>query len=193
MVFLSGSEAVKILYHLFYMYCSWRSNYELSRSRVERLSPSSHVKEPSVTAHYAHDEWSIRDLLHWLNYPSLPISFPCFESRGVYIFKCSRPDYSWKIARWTLNTNQSINQSINRSINQSINQLSRWEGWDFINSLTPPYLCLFQSKTWISNIICCDLFVFREFSWEMIVLFIDICGIGHHHCLNFLFLKTRKQ
>jgi hypothetical protein len=32
------------------------------------------LKEPSVTAHYeqyAHDEWSIRDLLHWQNYPSL--------------------------------------------------------------------------------------------------------------------------
>ena len=31
------------------------------RSRVERLSPSSHVIEPSVTAHYEHyayDEWS---------------------------------------------------------------------------------------------------------------------------------------
>ena len=57
------------------------------------MPPSSHVKEPSVTAHfehYAHDEWSIRDLLHWLNYPSLPISFPCFESRGVLIFfNCS--------------------------------------------------------------------------------------------------------
>jgi hypothetical protein len=39
-----------------------------------------------VTAHYeqyAHDEWSIRDLLHWQNYPSLPIIFPCFESRGI--------------------------------------------------------------------------------------------------------------
>jgi hypothetical protein len=50
------------------------------------LPPSSHVKEPSVTAHYdhyAHDEWSIGDLLHWLNYPSLPITFPCFEYRGV--------------------------------------------------------------------------------------------------------------
>jgi hypothetical protein len=56
------------------------------RSRVERLQPSPHVKEPSVTAHYehyAHDEWSIRDLLHWQNYPSLPITFTCFESRGV--------------------------------------------------------------------------------------------------------------
>ena len=26
----------------------------------------------------------------------------------------SSPEYSWKIARWTLNTNQSINQSINQ-------------------------------------------------------------------------------
>ena len=60
--------------------------YIKPRSRVERLPPSPHVKEPNVTAHYehyAHDEWSIRDLLHWLNYPSLPITFPCFESRGV--------------------------------------------------------------------------------------------------------------
>jgi hypothetical protein len=96
-------------------FCGWDVN-KTPRSRVERLPPSSHVKEPSVTAHYehyAHDECSIRDLLHWQNYPSLPISFPYFESRGVYIFKCSRPEYSWKIARWTLNTNQSINQSIN--------------------------------------------------------------------------------
>jgi hypothetical protein len=50
------------------------------------LPPSPHVNEPSVTAHYeqyVHDEWSIRDMLHWQNYPSLPIIFPCFESRGV--------------------------------------------------------------------------------------------------------------
>jgi len=56
------------------------------QSFVERLPPSSHVKEPSVTAHYEHyanDEWSIGDLLHWLNYPSLPITFPCFGSFGV--------------------------------------------------------------------------------------------------------------
>jgi hypothetical protein len=48
------------------------------RSRVERLPPSLHVKEPSVTAHYehyAHDEWSIKDLLHWQNYPSIPIKW----------------------------------------------------------------------------------------------------------------------
>jgi hypothetical protein len=42
------------------------------------------------------------------------------KSRGVYIFKCSRPEYSWKIARWTLNTNQSINQSI---------MFSPWYSW----------------------------------------------------------------
>jgi hypothetical protein len=35
------------------------------------------VKEPSVTAHYehAHDEWSIRDLLHWQIIPPYPSSF----------------------------------------------------------------------------------------------------------------------
>ena len=44
---------------------------------MERLPPSLHVKEPSVTAreHNAHDEWFIGDLLHWLNYLSLPSSF----------------------------------------------------------------------------------------------------------------------
>jgi len=73
------------------------------------LPPSSHVKEPSVTAH---DEWSIGDLLHWLNYPSIPITFPCLEFRGVYIFKCSCSEYSSKMARWTLHTNQSINHEI---------------------------------------------------------------------------------
>ena len=57
----------------------------LQKVRVQG-TPSPHVKEPSVTAHYehyAHDEWSIRDLLHWQNYPSLLITFPCFESCGV--------------------------------------------------------------------------------------------------------------
>jgi hypothetical protein len=56
------------------------------RSRVERLPPSSHVKELSVTAHYehyAHDEWSIGDLLHWLNYPFLPITLVPFLCFGV--------------------------------------------------------------------------------------------------------------
>jgi hypothetical protein len=50
------------------------NNIQLYR-RVERLPPSSHVKEPRVTAHYehyTHDEWSIGDLLHWLNSPSQP-------------------------------------------------------------------------------------------------------------------------
>ena len=108
------------------------------RSRVKRLSPSSHVKEPSVTAHYehfAHDEWSIVDMLHWLNLPSLPITFPYFESRDVYflflffLIFLSIPRFNYiliyckhvlvlniaaKIARWTLNITQSINQPFNR-------------------------------------------------------------------------------
>jgi hypothetical protein len=32
-----------------------------------------------------------------LNYPSPPITFPCFNSRGVYIFKCSRPENAEKL------------------------------------------------------------------------------------------------
>ena len=57
----------------------WPVSSIKSRSRVEKLPPSSHVKEPSVKAHdehYAHDEWSIGDLSHWLNYPFLPITVP---------------------------------------------------------------------------------------------------------------------
>ena len=33
---------------------------------------------------------------------------------------CSRPEYSWKIARWTLNTNQLINQLINQSVSSNV-------------------------------------------------------------------------
>jgi hypothetical protein len=64
--------------------CAWCINsqptrpsdetYIKPRFRVERLPPSSHVKEPSVTAHY--DEWSIGDLLHWLNKLSVPFLYP---------------------------------------------------------------------------------------------------------------------
>jgi hypothetical protein len=107
------------------------------RSRVERLPPSPDVKEPRVTAHYehyAHDEWSIRDLLHWQNYPSLPITFPFFESRGVYIFKCSRPEYSWKIARWTLNTNQSIIKKLESVFSFSF-LTTIWSFYEFIHRM----------------------------------------------------------
>ena len=38
-------------------------------------------------------------------------SFFLNDLAGVISLDCSRPEYSWKIARWTLNNNQSINQS----------------------------------------------------------------------------------
>jgi hypothetical protein len=53
---------------------------EIGHSETRIACSSIKIKEPSVTAHdehYAHDEWSIGDLLYWLNYASLPITFPC--------------------------------------------------------------------------------------------------------------------
>jgi hypothetical protein len=48
-------------------------------------------------------------------------------------------------------------------------------------------LCLSQTRTWISNVICLGLFTFNELSWGMIVRFVDIGGIVDRHCLNFLY------
>ena len=68
-------------------------------------------------------------------------------------------------------------------------QLSRGEDWDPSNLFNPnTLLCLFQSTTWISNIICHGLFVFSELRWEAHVRFVDIGGIIDHHLLNFLFI-----
>jgi hypothetical protein len=40
-------------------------------------------------------------------------------------------------------------------------------------------LCLSQDKTWISNVIWHGLFcvLWVQLKWEMIVRFVDICGI----------------
>ena len=86
-------------------------------------------------------------------------------------------------------------------------QLSRGEDWDPVikrgglrssyqegrieipvTCLTLTQCCLFQSTTWISNIICHGLFVFSELRWEAHVRFVDIGGIIDHHLLNFLFI-----
>jgi hypothetical protein len=54
-----------------------------------------------------------------------------------------------------------------------------------LSSLTPShFLCLFQAKTWISNIIWSGVLVFR---WEVVVRYVDLVGIFYPHCLNFLF------
>ena len=57
-----------------------------------------------------------------------------------------------------------------------------------VTCLTLTHCCLFQSTTWISNIICHGLFVFSELRWEAHVRFVDIGGIIDHHLLNFLFI-----
>ena len=54
-------------------------------------------------------------------------------------------------------------------------------------------LCLPQPRTWISNVICCSLFISSsvsedELSWEVIVGFVDIVGIIDHPCLSFLLI-----
>ena len=58
-----------------------------------------------------------------------------------------------------------------------------------LTGLTPPqFLCLSQARTWISNVICHGLFMFSELRQEVFVRFVDIGGIGDHHCLNFLII-----
>ena len=49
------------------------------------------------------------------------------------------------------------------------------------------FLCLSQTRIWISNVICYSLFlclVFSELRWEVIVPVVDIGGIVDHHCLE---------
>ena len=59
-------------------------------------------------------------------------------------------------------------------------QLSRGEGWDPRNRFNPAtFLSLFQTRNWISNAICHDLFL-----WSMCFRGALIGGIVDHDCLN---------
>ena len=59
------------------------------------------------------------------------------------------------------------------------------EGWDPINQFNPTtFLCLSQTRTWISNVV---FFMFNILRQEVGVRFVDIDGIVDHHCLNFSF------
>ena len=72
-------------------------------------------------------------------------------------------------------------------------QVLRGESWGPINQFNPAmFLWLFQSRTWIPNVIHCDLFCVQwvRLQWEVIVSFVDIGGIHDHHCLNFLFIMV---
>ena len=57
-------------------------------------------------------------------------------------------------------------------------------GWDPINHFSPSTcLCLSLSRTWISNVICLDLFLCSvNRGGVMIIHFADIGGIVDHHC-----------
>jgi len=57
---------------------------------------------------------------------------------------------------------------------------------DPINWFNPAtFLCLYQARTWISNVVFC---VFSHLRREVIVNFVDIGVIVDHHCLNFFLL-----
>jgi hypothetical protein len=52
-----------------------------------------------------------------------------------------------------------------------------------LTGLTPAtFWCLSQHRTWIFNVICRGIFVFR---WEVIVRCVDTGRIDDHHCLSF--------
>ena len=85
---------------------------------------------------------------------------------------------------------------LHRIVCKCIIQLSKGEGRDHINWFNLAiFMCLSQARTWISNVICyglsCVLCV--QLRWEVIVHFVDICGIDDHHCLNFLFTVRKSK
>jgi len=51
-----------------------------------------------------------------------------------------------------------------------------------------PYFC---ARTWISNVICHDIFYIQELILELVVLFVGIGGMGDHHCINFILIKSK--
>ena len=61
---------------------------------------------------------------------------------------------------------------------------------EHLENVLATYVCLFQDKTWSSNVIPRHTYVmgwfFFVFKWEVVVLFDDIGGIVDHHCLNYL-------
>jgi hypothetical protein len=71
----------------------------------------------------------------------------------------------------------------------------RWHYWNNIHltSSILPHFCA-RPKPWslYSNAIYYDLFCVQWFNWEVIARFVDIGGIVDHHCLNFLFIRTKE-
>jgi hypothetical protein len=61
-------------------------------------------------------------------------------------------------------------------------QLSRGDGCDLFNLFNPAILlCKAKARTWISNVICCGVFVFSEFNLAIGVPFVDSDVIVDHH------------
>jgi uncharacterized membrane protein len=69
-------------------------------------------------------------------------------------------------------------------------RISDWESWDPINQFNPvTYLCLSQAGfAFQIPYVVVFIFVFGGLRWVVVVHFVDIGGIVHHHCLNCLFI-----
>jgi hypothetical protein len=64
-------------------------------------------------------------------------------------------------------------------------QLSRGDGLDPFDLFNPSILlCKAKARTWISNVICCGIFVLSEFNLAVGVPFVDSVVIADHHCLQ---------
>lgn len=49
-----------------------------------------------------------------------------------------------------------------------------------------PFVCLSYTTPWISSVICSGIFVLNCLRW--LSVFVHICRIVHHPCLNILFI-----
>ena len=73
-------------------------------------------------------------------------------------------------------------------------QLSRGERWDPINWFNRATLFVpvpSQDLNFQRHFVVYFFFMFNELKWEVIVRFVDIGGNVDHHCLNFLFIKSK--
>jgi hypothetical protein len=112
-------ERVHICSHLFYsrfmFYCIkrvlfWKSSCRLT---VQQRVPLVEQKQFTIPGYPSSPRFLLR-YFSFLRFVLLTFCCPLYSSFNhciVSSFWFTGPEYSWKISRWTLNTNQSINQS----------------------------------------------------------------------------------
>jgi hypothetical protein len=93
-----------------------------------------------------------------------------------------RIQYGWIIFKWwrpyipkTIDEGKYICSTC-MSVRQTIE-------WTMFNPTT--FLCLSQARTWISNVICSDLFCVTNLDERWLFVFVDIGGIVDHHSTLF--------